>query len=184
MNAMTQYRFLLALCGTLVLGISFNEARLRDRTFGDSLPMYLQQFDVDESGVLDEEERQAAKEDRENHEASTQNRWDKDGDGQFSKSELNEARDYLRERIADRRHRYFSELAGTDGYLSPQEFSSLSSLQDVKPERRLALFNRMDANRDGWVVLDEFLARLRHHRKPGDDPHLPPPPPRPTRTRG
>lgn len=183
MITIAQTRFLLALGGALGLGMTLNFAGLRDRTFGDSLPVFLQQFDVDESGSLDEEERQAAKEDRKTHEVKTTDRWDKDGDGYFSKSELTAARDFLRERIADRRHRSFSELAGSDGRLSAHEFSSLSSLQDVSPERRLALFNRMDADGDGQVILEEFLARLRHHRKPGDDPHLPPPPPRPTRPR-
>ena len=51
------------IAGTLLGGTSLAQAD--DRSFGDgTLPEFLQQYDVNEDGVLDEEERQAVRDTR------------------------------------------------------------------------------------------------------------------------
>ena len=72
----------------LAIGIGFANAG-RDRTFGDGkLPEMLAQFDLNEDGKIDEEERQAAKEARRAARAERRaahiSEFDTDGDGELS----------------------------------------------------------------------------------------------------
>ena len=76
----------------LAIGIGFANAG-RDRTFGDGkLPEMLAQFDLNEDGKIDEEERQAAKEARRAARAERRaahiSEFDTDGDGELSQEEL------------------------------------------------------------------------------------------------
>ncbi len=161
----------------LALGLGVTTAGARDRSFGDELPEFLEQFDVNEDGVIDEEERQAVREAREARHEEWIAQWDTDDDGVLSDEEKEAARDAIRAKIEAKRTERFNELAGEDGCLSLDEFAAIPGLDGVDPARVEALFNRMDADDSGDVKLDEFLARLRHHRRPGG--HHPPRRPRP-----
>lgn len=152
----------------LVLGLGFTSATARDRSFGDGLPEFLQQFDTNEDGRIDEEERQAIREAREARHADWVAQWDTDGDGELSDEEREDAREAIRAEIEAKRAERFAEIAGDDGCLDADEFAALPALADVDPRRVAAIFARLDADNNGCVTLEEFTARLRHHRKPGD----------------
>ena len=58
------------------------------KVFGNgTLPEFLVKYDLNEDGVLDEEERQAAKDARKNRAKERRALWDTDEDGEISKEE-------------------------------------------------------------------------------------------------
>ena len=58
------------------------------KSFGDgTLPEFLTKYDVNEDGSIDEEERQAIKEERKAARAGNRARIDTDGDGKISSDE-------------------------------------------------------------------------------------------------
>ena len=162
---------------SLTLGIGLANAD-RDRTFGNGeLPEMLEQFDLNEDGAIDEEERQAAKEARRAARAERREahiaEFDTDGDGELSDEEREGARDARRAALQERREEKFAEIAGEDGCLDADEFAALPPLEGRNAERVAAIFGRLDSDEDECISLEEFTARLRHHRKPGG--HRPPP---------
>lgn len=158
------------IAGTLLGGVYLAEAD--ERTFGDgTLPEFLQEYDVNEDGKLDEEERQALRDTRRERARDRRALIDADGDGKITRDEIQAAREALRERIAEKRSEKFTEVAGPDERLSLAEFSAIPVLERVPEERLASLFARLDADESGFVDLDEFIARLR--------PTNPPAPPRP-----
>ena len=166
---------------SITLGIGLANAD-RDRTFGNGeLPEMLEQFDLNEDGAIDEEERQAAKEARRAARAERREahiaEFDTDGDGELSDEEREGARDARRAALQERREEKFAEIAGEDGCLDADEFAALPPLEGRNAERVAAIFDRLDSDEDECVSLEEFTARLRHHRKPGG--HRPAPPERP-----
>ena len=150
----------------LALGLGITSVSAGGRSFGDHLPKFLEQFDTNEDGRIDEEERQAIKEARAAKHADWVAQWDTDGDGELSDEERTASRAAIRAEIEAKRAERFAEIAGDDGELSLEEFAAVPALADVNPERVEALFNRMDADEDGVVSLEEFYSRLRHHRPP------------------
>ena len=134
-----------------------------DRSVGDKLPRFLEQFDTNGDGLFDEEERQAIKDARAAKRAEWIAQWDTDRSGDLSSEELEAIRQSIRERIETRRAERFNELAGEDGSLSLDEFSAIPGISLLSEERVQALFHRMDADQSGGVSLDEFNARLRPH---------------------
>ena len=163
---------------SLTLGIGLANAD-RDRTFGNGeLPEMLEQFDLNEDGAIDEEERQAAKDARRAARAERREahiaEFDTDGDGELSDEEREGARDARRAALQERREEKFAEIAGEDGCLDADEFAALPPLEGRNAERVAAIFGRLDSDEDECISLEEFTARLRHHRKPGG--HRPPPP--------
>ena len=141
----------------------------RERCFGHGkLPEILQQFDLNEDGRIDEEERQAAKEARRQARAERRaaliEEWDTDGDGELSREERNAAREAAREErraaLQERREEMFSDVAGEDECLDWDEF------RDLKPFRRkprwyvASIFRRVDTNDDDCISFEEFTARL------------------------
>ena len=141
----------------------------RERCFGHGkLPELLQQFDLNEDGRIDEEERQAAKEARRQARAERRaaliEEWDTDGDGELSREERNAAREAAREErraaLQERREEMFADVAGEDECLDWDEF------RDLKPFRRkprwyvASIFRRVDANDDDCISFEEFTARL------------------------
>lgn len=149
--------------GALLGGTSLAQAD--DKTFGDgTLPEFLQQYDVNEDGKIDEEERQAIKEARKAARDERRAEIDTDGDGEISSEEREAAREAIRERIEAKRAEKFAELAGEDGLLSPEEFAAIPALANVDAERVASLFARLDADESGDVTLEEFNLRLRRHR--------------------
>jgi Ca2+-binding EF-hand superfamily protein len=137
------------------------------RSFGDgTLPEFLQQYDVNEDGVIDEEERQAIRDARRAAREERRAEIDTDGDGEISAEEREAAREAIRERMAERRAEKFAEIAGDDGVLSLEEFSAIPGIGRLPEERVAALFDRLDADDSGDVTLEEFNGRLRGFRPP------------------
>ena len=160
------------------------------RSFGDgTLPEFLQQYDVNEDGVIDEEERQAIREARRAAREERRAAIDTDGDGEISAEEREAAREDIRERMAERRAEKFAEIAGDDGLLSLEEFAAIPGIARLPEGRVAALFGRLDADESGDVSLEEFNGRLRrsrplHRPRPGNGRphpggHNRPGPPRP-----
>lgn len=176
--------------GALLGGASIAQAD--DKSFGDgTLPEFLQQYDVNDDGVIDEEERQAIKDARKAAREERRAEIDTNDDGEISPEEREAAREAIRERIAAKRAEKFAEIAGDDGVLSPEEFAALPPLQRLSEERVASIFARLDHDDSGDVSLEEFSRRLRGHRPPsrprpgdgeprpgeeeGDGPRLPRP---------
>lgn len=166
----------------LALGTATNA---KERSFGDGLPSFLQDFDVDENGAIDEEERQAIKDQfaawREKRAAARAERLaeiDTDGDGEVSDEEKADAREAAREaliaKIEARRVERFAEIAGEDDpeTISLDEFTAIPGIDRLSEERVGAIFARMDADESGGLDIDEFNSRLHLHRQTwggGDD---------------
>lgn len=150
------------------------------KSFGDgTLPEFLTKYDVNEDGSIDEEERQAIKEERKAARARKRARID--GDGKISSAERGllreksiakraEEREFLREslrkRIIAKRAEKFTGIAGDDGLLSLREMVDLKAFQNMSEERLTSLFARLDADNSGEVTLEEFNMRLRDHSSP------------------
>lgn len=136
------------------------------KSFGDgTLPEFLMRYDVNDDGIIDEEERQAIKEERK---AARQSR--RNSGGKMSLKERLAARDSIRERILSKRAKKFAEIAGEDGVLSLEELSSLPAFKNAFKERVDSIFARLDSDKSGDVSLEEFNQRLRNHR-PSDESH-------------
>ena len=142
------------LLGSAILAQGLN------KSFGDgTLPEFLMRYDVNDDGIIDEEERQAIKEERK---AARQSR--RNGGGKMSLKERLAARDSIRERILSKRAKKFAEIAGDDGVLSLEELSSLPAFKNAFKERVDSIFARLDSDKSGDVSLEEFNQRLRNHR--------------------
>ena len=150
----------------LTLGLGIATAQAGGRSFGDELPEFLQQFDLNEDGEIDEEERQAIRENRETRRSEWLAKLDEDGDGEISQEEREAARDAFRARIEEKRAERFNGLAGDDGSLSLEEFAAIPGIDRLGEERIAAIFARMDEDESGDVSGEEFNSRLRHHRLP------------------
>ncbi len=140
-----------------------------DKNFGDGgLPEFLEKYDLDGDSKLDEEERQAAREDRRQRIRDKRESWDSDGDGTLSEEERNAARAELRAKIEARRCARFEEAdRNDDGELSLREFASIGALARLvehHPERVRRIFNHLDADNSDSISKREFLAHLRHRR--------------------
>ena len=156
----------------LALGLGIATTSAGDRTFGDGkLPEILEQYDLNGDGQIDEEERQAAKEARraarEEARAERIAEVDTDGDGELSEEEKEAAKQARRDALEERRAEKFAEIAGEDGCLDADEFAALPPLEGKDAERVAAIFDRLDADDDECVTLEEFTARLRNHRGHG-----------------
>jgi hypothetical protein len=158
----------LLMCSLLFVGAPVLFAEEPDRTFGDgTLPEALRPFDVDGNGMLDEEERQAARAARdEANLADRLDRWDANGDGVIDDAEREIARAALRERIIAARTAKFGQLAGEDGLLSLEEFSAIPALATRTEEEIATMFGFLDRDSSGEVSLEEFLYRLTRHQRP------------------
>jgi Ca2+-binding EF-hand superfamily protein len=148
---------------TSSLLISAVMANHNAKSFGDgTLPEFLAKYDVNEDGSIDEEERQAIKEERQAARAGRRAKIDIDGDGKISLDQ----RELLRKRIIAKRAEKFTEIAGDDGVLSLTEMTDLKAFQNMPEERLTSLFARLDADNSGEVNLAEFNMRLRDHSSP------------------
>ena len=160
-----------------------------DKVFGNGdLPEFLAKFDLDDNGLLDEEERQAARADRRDRARERREEWDADGDGEISDVEREAARQALRAKIEEnRRERFFEVANGDDGALNLEEFAAIGALERLaerRPEALQKIFNRLDEDGDGSVSIEEFIRHLRHRRHhcqnhPDNDGDIPERPDRP-----
>ena len=127
------------------------------------LTRFLKIFDLDNNGVLDPEERQAAKAALKLKREDFIAKWDTDGDGKLSREEIAKIRAEIRARIEARRVAKFKEIAGEDELISAAEFAAIPALAGREPARVTMLFNYLDKDDSGSISLDEFRLELRPH---------------------
>lgn len=167
----------LLIAGSLLTGTALAQAD--EKSFGDgTLPEFLQKYDVNEDGKIDEEERQAIKESRKAAREERRAEIDTNDDGKISDEERQAARDAIRAAIEAKRAEKFAEIAGDDGLLTLEELAAVPQLEKAPEARIASIFSRLDTDESGDVSLEEFNARLRHHRPPahqgpgeGNRPH-------------
>ena len=140
-----------------------------NKSFGDgTLPEFLMKYDVNEDGIIDEEERQAVKEERKAARKKNSNEFGPSRNITSLEERL-AARNSIRERILSKRAEKFAKIAGKDGVLSLEEFTSLPPFKNAISERISSIFKRLDSDSSGDVTLEEFNRRLRDH-SPQDEP--------------
>ncbi|MDA7527306.1 hypothetical protein N8588_01725 [Akkermansiaceae bacterium] len=140
-----------------------------NKSFGDgTLPEFLMRYDVNEDGIIDEEERQAVKEERKAARKKNSNEFGPSRNITSLEERL-AARNSIRERILSKRAEKFAKIAGKDGVLSLEEFTSLPPFKNAISERISSIFKRLDSDSSGDVTLEEFNSRLRDH-SPLDEP--------------
>jgi hypothetical protein len=135
------------------------------------IPAFL---DTDGDGVISEAERQAFIEARKDARGGGAPDWDSDGNGTIDDGERAAAVASLQAKVDEKRTELFGKIAGDDGDLTRDEFGTLPPFAKVPPVTVDLLFNLLDANKDGTVTLEEFLAGIR-----GSAPASPPGPPAP-----
>jgi hypothetical protein len=140
------------------------------------IPAFL---DLDGDGQISEEERQAFVDSRKRAPRGGAAEWDTDGDGVISPEERAAAVAALRARVNERRAELFASLAGDDGVLTVEEFSSLPMLANASEQAISRLFSLLDADGDGLVTLEEFLAGVRGGAPNPQPPTTPPAPSNP-----
>ncbi len=133
---------------------------------GGALPEFLQQFDTNGDGHIDEEERQAIRDLRNKLREERRNSIDADGDGNTSPEEIQAARDAIRARIEERRLKQFNSIAGEDGLISKEEYATIPGIDRLPDFIFDAIFNRLDRDDSGAIDSDEFFHRLRRHNRP------------------
>jgi len=143
------------------------------RSFGiGTLPEFLVPFDVNEDGVLSEEERQAARAARNERRDARRARIDADGDGRISDAEKEAARAAARVKIEEYRNARFDAAdTNDDGVISAEEFRVIPAIDDLienyparGPIRARMIFNRLDSDDNGEISLEEFLEHLSSSR--------------------
>ena len=139
------------------------------KVFGNgNLPEFLVKYDLNEDGVLDEEEKQAAKDARKNRAKERRAKWDADEDGKISKEEREAARDELRAKIEEKRLSRFAEVdTDGDGSLSAEEFGAIGSIERLakwSPKSVERIFSRLDDDESAGITADEFTLHLKHCR--------------------
>ncbi len=168
----TKWIALLSAC--LTMPIAFGQGGQNQiqnqKRFGDGtgLPAYLDHYDCNKDGVIDEEERQVMDQARDQIRKQLRTDWDVDGDGKISDKEREQARTRLRDMITECRVTRFTEADGDgDGELSYAEFKLLPGMAkklDMEGGEAIvtAIFDRLDADpKNGTISLDEFLAAVK-----------------------
>lgn len=124
------------------------------------IPAFL---DIDGDGIISEVERQAFVESRKTAPRGGASDWDTNGDGVVDEDERQAAIEQLRAKADERRAALFANVAGDDGLLDFTEFTALPALSNsnMPIKSRERLFELLDANRNGTVTLEEFLAGIR-----------------------
>jgi Ca2+-binding EF-hand superfamily protein len=157
---------LVALSVLASLAVGAGAANAGHKTFGDGadLPDFLKEYDVNEDGVIDEEEKQAVKAARKEARATRRAEIDTNGDNAISDEERAAAREAVLAKIEAKRAEKFAEIAGDDGAISAVEFAAIPALEGKNADRVVALFGRLDSDDSESVSLEEFNARLTNHR--------------------
>ena len=163
----------LALCGIcLTIPVALAQSgpgQANQKRFGDGscLPAYLCHYDVNNDGVIDQEERLAMEQARDQIRKRLRADWDTNGDGVIGDQEREQARTRLREMIVECRITRFWEAESDtddDDELSYGEFILLPGMAKKvadNPEVVQAIFDRLDADDSGTVSEAEFLDAVR-----------------------
>ena len=138
----------------------------QEKVFGNgSLPDFLKHFDTDADGIIDEEERQAIRDLRTKLRQEKRKSIDLNQDGEISKDEIAGARRAIRARIEERRLLKFSEIAGEDFLISPEEYATIPGMHTLPDVIFEAIWDRLDTDGSGDISAGEFLFRLRDHEE-------------------
>jgi hypothetical protein len=138
--------------------------------------------DLDNNGQIDQEERDAFIQARKDAARGLANDADANGDGVVDEQERQNMIAAMHANVEAKRCELFEAVAGEDGLLSLEEFSSTHPVNRL-PERVVArLFGLLDVTGeggepDGMVSKDEFLASLNVPAEPEtpEDPEDPTP---------
>lgn len=152
---------------SLLLALAIATPAIADqKVFGDgSLPKFLKDFDTNGDGVIDEEERQAIRDLRAKLRESKRKSIDLNQDGEISPDEIQLAREALRAQIEERRLEKFSDIAGEDFLISPEEYATIPGMNTLPDVIFEAIWSRLDSDGNGAISADEFLLRLRTHNE-------------------
>lgn len=147
-----------------VISLSALSAIANEKSFGDGLlPELLHQYDINNDGLIDVEERQAIKATLKIMRTTRRVEIEKDKELGISADERRIIQKDIRDRIAHRRADEFAKISGHDEVLSRQEFELIPAFDTASPERIDALFKRLDSDDNGEVNLNEFVSRLRNY---------------------
>ena len=141
-------------------------APAEDRPSGDPLPRFLKQFDTNEDGVIDEEERQAIADLRSNLRELSRKSIDTNQDGRIKREEVEAAREILRMKIDERRLEMFQSIAGEDELMTIEEYATIPGSENLPDFVFEGIFDRLDTDGSGDISVEEFLHRLKPHREP------------------
>jgi len=154
-----------------------------------NLPAYIALYDVNQNGILSEEELQALETDKKNRNRRQRfkDHWDTNRDGILSNTEITEAQNHIRIAIEQRRCDRFDEVDvidkqgadRSDGFLSRAEFGAINAVQVSnanRPGLADTLFDHLDRNDDNYVSKAEFLHSLSVTRSTSADPEAVPAP--------
>jgi len=117
-------------------------------------------LDTNENGQIDPEEVQAWAELRAEAAKGLAERADANGDGAVDPEERQNAIDNLRAKITEKRCELFDSVNGDDDVLTLDEFSAIGPVGNLPEEIAGLLFGLLDADGDGEVTKDEFLAAI------------------------
>ena len=124
------------------------------------LTKFLKLFDLNGDGVLNEEERQAAKLALELKREEFIAKWDTNHDGKLSADEIQKLRRAIIEQIIAKRRAVFLKFAGEDELMSKEEFAHMPIFAEKDPVNVVALFERLDHDHDGSLTFAEFNFRF------------------------
>lgn len=125
------------------------------------LPSFLERFDTNADGIIDEEERQAVRDLRDGLRQEGHASLDTDGNGRISAEEEIQAQQTVQSRLLARREAKFLFIAGEDNLISYREFYTIPNVDRLPNFVAKDIWDRLDLDADGFVSQDEFLARLR-----------------------
>ena len=142
--------------------------------------------DMDNSGEIDEEERAAFIQARKDAAKALADQADANDDGEVDEEERQNMIAAMRANVEAKRCELFEAVAGEDGVLSLEEFSSTHPVDKLPDQVVSRLFGLLDTTGggdagdepDGLVTKDEFLASLRAPEEPEtpedpEDPEIP-----------
>lgn len=161
----------------LILAVLAGVAHAAPAPLVSGIPAFL---DTNGDGIVSEAERLAFAEARKDARDGLIPDWDTNGDGTIDEEEEAAAVATLQSRANEMRAKLFAKVANENGVLTIEEFSALPPFAKIEDQSIVtALFELLDADGNGEITAEEFLARLNAGIAPPTSPPTPPTPPAP-----